>query len=57
MHRSPLHSEARYNIITKANFGLNCDFFYQLKIMHSVKAENYVLFGGHTKDLNPGDSL
>ena len=58
MHRPPLHSEAmRYNIIAKANFGLNCDFLYQLKNMHNVKAEKYVLFGGHTENLNPGDSL
>ena len=25
--------------------------------MHNLKVENYVLFGGHTEDVSPGDSL
>ena len=29
----------------------------RLKKKHNLKVENYVLFGGHTEDVSPGDSL
>ena len=35
----------------------DCKMLSTEKKMHNLKVENYALFGGHTEDLNPGDSL